>query len=170
MAMQQFEPMGELRRMEEMMNRLWRNMSRGDGEGNEAWVVPLDVLEQGDNIVIKASLPGVDPNNVQVTIENSVLMIKGSTEQETHEGHGNYFMKERRTGTFYRSLRLPDTIDPDRAESFYENGVLTIRFPKAEDKRARQIPVKAGQSQQSMQSPQQGEQPQQQTEGSQRAA
>ena len=144
MVLQRWDPIGDPRRMEENMYRLLRTVGGRDilGEGAESWVVPLDVVQEGENIVVRASLPGVRPEDVQVTIEDDVVTIKGESavEQETKEG--NYLMRERRTGSFHRSLRLPDTVDTANADSSYRHGVLTISFPKQEAKKAKRLEVK----------------------------
>ena len=144
MVLQRWDPIGDLRRMEENMNRLWRTVGARDivGEGAESWAVPLDVVQEGENIVVRASMPGIRPEDVQVTIEDDMLTIKGESavEQETKEG--NYLMRERRTGSFHRSLRLPDTVDTAQADSSYRHGVLNISFPKQEAKKAKKLEVK----------------------------
>ena len=115
MVLRRWEPFRELRQMQENMDRLWRNFGSGGGEeGNvENWAIPLDVVQQGDNIVVKASVPGVNPEDIDVSIENDVLIIKGQTKEEHEHQEGNYLMRERHSGSFYRALRLPDTVDSD---------------------------------------------------------
>jgi HSP20 family protein len=110
----------------------------------ESWSVPLDVVQEGDNIIVQASLPGVNPEDVQVTIEENVLTIKGQTKMEYERKDGSYLMRERRTGSFHRSLRLPDTVDTAKAEPYYEHGVLTVTIPKAEAKKAKQLTINVG--------------------------
>jgi HSP20 family protein len=149
MVMQRWEPFNELRRMEETMNRLWRGFT-GIGEerdGMESWALPLDVVQEGDRIVVHASVPGVRPDDIDVTFEEGVLTIKGRTQAEHEERQGQYLLRERRTGSFYRAIRLPETVDADKAESNYHNGVLTIAFPKQEAKKAKHLKVNAGASQ-----------------------
>ena len=80
----------------------------------EAWAAPLDVVADGDDFVVRASLPGVSPDNIQVSIEDNVLTIRGETASHFENTEGNYLMRERRSGSFHRSLRLPDTVDQDR--------------------------------------------------------
>jgi HSP20 family protein len=118
--------------MQENMDRLHRSFGHGEGEaGNvENWAIPLDVVQQGDNIIVKASVPGVNPEDLDVSIENDVLIIKGQTKEERGHQEGNYLMRERRSGSFYRALRLPDTVDSDQAQPHYEHGVLSITFPR----------------------------------------
>ena len=141
----QFNPFSELRQMQENMDRMWRRFGTTGGDdhsGIEAWAAPLDVAADGDDFVVRASLPGVAPENIQVSIEDNVLTIRGETASHFETTEGSYLMRERRSGSFHRSLRLPDTVDQDKAEPRYEHGVLTITLPKSEAKKAKQFDVK----------------------------
>ncbi len=143
MVMRRWDPFIELRRMQENMDHLWRGFSQPSG-GNgemEGWAIPLDVVQDGDNIVVQASLPGVSPSDLNVTMENDVLTIRGRSAGENEHQEGKYLMRERHTGSFHRSLRLPDTLDVDKANTTYDQGVLTIAFPKIEAKQARHLPI-----------------------------
>lgn len=145
MVMRRWEPFRELRRMEDDMNRLWRAFGGGNGiEDVERWAVPLDVVEEDNHIMVKATLPGVKPEDIEVTMEEGILAINAETKEEHEEKKDNYLLRERRSGKFHRTLRLPDTVDSEKAESRYEHGILTISFPKAEAKKARRLEVKAG--------------------------
>ena len=140
-----FSPFGELRQVQDNMDRMWRRFGtfhHGDSGGMEAWAAPLDVVANGDDFVVRASMPGVAPDNINVSIEDNVLTIRGETASSFESTEGSYLMRERRSGSFHRSLRLPDTVDHDKAEPRYEHGVLTITLPKAEAKKARQFDVK----------------------------
>src|ERR687895_2037170 len=150
MVLRRWEPFRELRQMQENMDRMWRNFGSGGGEaGNvENWAIPLDVVQQGDNTIVKAGVPGVNPEDIDVSIENDVLIIRGQTKEEHERQEGNYLMRERRSGSFYRALRLPDTLDSDQAQSHYEHGVLSITFPRMESKRARRLQITSGQGSQ----------------------
>ena len=146
MIMRRWDPFIELRRMQENMDHLWRGFSHptgGDAE-MEGWAIPLDVIQEGDNIVVHASMPGVNPSDLNVTIENDVLTIRGRTSGETERKEGNFLMRERHSGAFHRSLRLPDTLDLDNACTNFEHGVLSISFPKVEARQARQLPINVG--------------------------
>ena len=145
MVLQKWDPFVEMRNMQENMNRLWRGFgSRDNDNGIESWAVPLDVVQEGDNIVVHASMPGIKPDDINVTVENDVLTIKGESKSETEQRNGNYLMRERRVGSFHRSLRLPDTVDSEHAETKYEHGVLTVTFPKLEAKKAKKLEIKSG--------------------------
>ena len=141
--LQRWEPFRDLRRVDHMMNRLRRgHFVNGYGETNK-WAVPLDVVEEDDNIIVRATLPGVSPDDIDVTLENEVLTINAETETATEERKENYLVRERRAGKFHRTLRLPDTVDSEKVDTKYENGILEITFPKAEAKKARRLSIKA---------------------------
>ena len=147
--MQRWDPFSELRQMQDTMDRMWRRIGNNPGGTSdspeiEAWAVPLDVIRKGEDTVIRASMPGVDLADIQVSIEDNVLTIRGHTAERHQEGDANYLMRERRTGSFHRALRLPDSVDPDKVQPHYEHGVLTITVPKAEAKKARQLQVQVG--------------------------
>ena len=146
--LQRWDPFNELRQMQDTVDRMWRRVGHvpgaADGQDIEAWAVPLDVSRKGDDTVIRAYLPGVAPEDIQVSIEDNVLTIKGQTAEQHQDEEGAYLMKERRTGSFHRALRLPDSVDQDKLQPHYDHGVLTITVPKAEEKRARQLKVQVG--------------------------
>ncbi len=146
MVLRRWDPFRELRQMQENMDRMWRNFAPEGGEAGdvENWAIPLDVVQQGDNIIVKASVPGVNPEDIDVSIENDVLIIRGQTKEEREHQEGNYLMRERRSGSFYRALRLPDTLDSDRAQPHYEHVVLSITFPRMESKRAKRLQITSG--------------------------
>lgn len=144
MVLQRWEPFRELRRMEETIDRLWRGSGlRGVHEGANGWAVPLDVAQEGDDIVVRASIPGAKPEDINVSIEEGLLTIEGGSETEHEQRDGSFLMRERRAGKFHRTLRLPDSVDADKAEPRFENGVLTINFPKLEAKKAKRLEIKA---------------------------
>ena len=144
MTLRRWEPFRELKTMEDTINRLWRGYGGESAEpAAEGWIVPLDVAREGDVFKVHASLPGVDPDNIDVSIEDNVLTIRAATHADAEKAEGEYLMRERRTGSFHRALRLPDTVDTERIQPGYKNGVLTITIPKAEAKKARQFKVVA---------------------------
>ncbi len=146
MTLRRWDPFSEMRRMQENMDQLWRGLAPASGASPEmeSWAIPLDVVQEGDEITVHASLPGVNPADINVSIENDVLTIRGRSAGERERREGNFLMRERHTGFFHRSLRLPDTLDTDKAQPRYDNGVLTIAFPKLEAKQARQLTITVG--------------------------
>lgn len=143
MILQPWSPFRELRRIDDRMNHLWRGFGHypvDDGE-DERWSLAVDVIEEEDKLLVNASVPGIKPEDIDVTIEDDVLTIKGETTTTSEVKEETYRLRERRTGSFYRTLRLPDTVDTDKAATAYENGVLTITLPKAEAKKAKHLTV-----------------------------
>ena len=107
-----------------------------------AWAPSLDVSETEKEIIVSAELPGMEEKDVDVSIQNGVLTIKGEKKEEK-EGKNVYRM-ERRYGAFQRSVEIPSEIDKDKAEASYKNGVLTVKLPKtkAAQQEAKKVPVK----------------------------
>lgn len=106
-----------------------------------AWVPPVDVLEQPEAIRIMAELPGVKPEDVKISVEGNVLTVHGTKQQVAEERTERVHRYERTYGAFERTFTLPATVDAEHIKAGYENGVLTITLPKAEQAKPRQIAV-----------------------------
>ena len=142
MVLQRWDPIFDFRRT---MNRHRRatGLAHLDNEKRE-WAIPLDVVEEEDELLVRASIPGVKVDDIDVSIENRVLTIKAETKSEAEHKEGGYLVRERRTGSFLRSLRLPESVDSDKAKTSYNDGVLTVNLPKAESKKAKHLKIEAG--------------------------
>lgn len=116
-----------------------RLVAREPDEG----LFPIDLYETDDEVVVKASLPGVKPEDVKVSVEGAVLSIKAEAEDEDTDEQTAYYRHERRSGAFHRALRLPTRVDAEGASADFEHGVLNLRLPKAADVRPKTIEVKA---------------------------
>ncbi len=103
----------------------------------------LDVKENEDGYTVKASVPGVSPDDVEITLEDDVLTIKGSVQEDETIEEENYHLRERRFGSFSRSIRFPVAINAESVEATYENGILTLNVPKAEEVKPKRITIKA---------------------------
>lgn len=103
----------------------------------------LDVYEDKDNLVIEAQLGGIDPEKVDVSIENNVLTIKGESEKKSEVDDKNYYRKEIRRGSFYRSIALPTKVDGDKAAAVNEDGVLKVSIPKLLEVKAKTIKIQS---------------------------
>jgi HSP20 family protein len=104
----------------------------------------LDMYETDDNLVVEASLPGFKPDEVDISVVGNTLTIKGEHEErQEEEKEGKYHFRERRYGSFQRSVSLPADVNSDRAEASFENGVLKLTLPKQEESKPRRIQVKA---------------------------
>jgi HSP20 family protein len=106
--------------------------------------VPVDLSETDDAIEVKAALPGVKPEEVEITVANDVLTIKAVHKEETEEKKREFYRREIRYGAFHRALSLPVSVDADKAEARFENGVLRLVLPKADSIRPKQIRVASG--------------------------
>ena len=104
----------------------------------------VDVLEKNGNLILKAELPGMEEKDIELTLEGSVLTLKGQRKLDEKEERDNYRRIESYYGSFSRSFSLPDTADRDKIKADYKNGVLTITMPKAENTKPKQIKVKMG--------------------------
>jgi HSP20 family protein len=103
----------------------------------------LDVYETADSVVVKTSVAGVKPEEIDITITGDLLTIKGETKTEEKVEEANYIRQERRYGTFQRSVQLPGSLVTDKAQATFENGVLTLTIPKSEQSRPKTIKVEA---------------------------
>jgi HSP20 family protein len=111
------------------------------GTITSTWFAPTDVSEDENNLQISMELPGVEPDDVRLSLENNILTIRGEKRQRSEEDNERIHRFERTYGLFERTFALPNTVDPDKIEARYENGVLLVRIPKAERARPREIRV-----------------------------
>ena len=101
----------------------------------------LDIYETNEELVVKAAIPGVDPKDVDISVEEDVLTIRGSYETRDDVSEDHYHRRELRSGNFLRSLRLPPTVEPANATATFENGLLKLSMPKKQEARARSIKI-----------------------------
>lgn len=109
----------------------------------EEWDVALDVAETDDNFIVKATVPGVNPDDMEITLENNVLTLKGEAKSDEDIEDTDYHIRERRFGFFSRSIRFPTAVNGDKVEATYNNGVLTLTVPKIEEVKPKRIAIKA---------------------------
>jgi HSP20 family protein len=135
---------GELNRLVEHYWPAWAPnfpFSASDERAAVAWVPAVDLYETGDEVVIEADLPGVDPGAIDLTVDGRVLTLRGE-KPESGPGEGSArALRERRFGTFMRQVMLPSEVDITAVKAQSKNGVLTVRLPKAETARVRQVPI-----------------------------
>lgn len=108
-----------------------------------SWSLALDVAEKGDEFTVKASLPGIDPEELNVTLEDNVLTVQGEIKEDETIEEETYHIRERRFGSFSRSLRFPVPVDANGIVAEYHNGVLTLTVPKAEEVKPKRIEIKS---------------------------
>ena len=143
MALTRWDPFGEMTSLRQAMDRLVDQSFIGSHRGGEimAGSVPLDVIERDDAIVVRASLPGVKPDDVDLSVHRNVLTIRGEMGGESERLEGQYRHRERWQGSFSRSVSLPSDVNADACEARFEDGVLTVTLPKSEQARSKRINV-----------------------------
>lgn len=109
--------------------------------GTGDFLPPLDVYQDRDNVIAELSVPGIDPEKIDISIENDVLTISGSSEDKREIKREDYYRKEVRSGNFSRSVVLPMSVKGDNAQAHYEKGVLTITMPKEEAVKPKKVSV-----------------------------
>ena len=143
MALVRWSPVGQLAGMEvERLNRMFSELYQGNLSGD--WSPSVDIYEaENHDLVIKAELPETKREDISVTFEDSVLILKGERKLDPEVKRESYQRIERRYGSFTRSFTLPTTVDASRINASYKDGVLTIRLPQREEAKAKQITVNA---------------------------
>ena len=133
--------------LQDQINRLFTDaFDRTEGESNlTAWAPAVDINENGHELVVKADLPGIDPKELDIRVENNVLSIRGERKFEKKVDQDNYLRVERTYGSFSRSFSLANTVNPEGIKADYQNGVLTLVVPKREEAKPKQIKVNVGQ-------------------------
>jgi HSP20 family protein len=145
MSIVRWEPFTDMLSLREAMDRLFEESVVRPGSrlmtphGGD---LALDVYETPDEIVVTAALPGVQPEEVDITITGDVLTIKGETKSETKVEKANYLRQERRYGVFARTIALQAPIQADKADAKFKDGVLTLSIPKADEAKPKSIRVK----------------------------
>jgi HSP20 family protein len=140
MAIMRWDPFREMTQVQNRFDRLWGSVL---ADRQESWLPAVDVYDTKDAVVLKAELSGMDPGDIQIEVEDNVLTIKGERKFEEKIDEGRYYRVERRFGSFERSLALPQGVRPDDIQADYEDGILVVRVPKAEEEKPRKIEVKA---------------------------
>ena len=133
------------RAVEEMFNELWRNWPTSwlSDTSRPMWRPAMDVIENENDYTVRIDLPGMKPEDVKVEIEDHVLTISGEMGDTVEREGDRYHYRERRYGAFQRSVQLPNTVDTEKIEANFENGVLNIVLPKLPQAQPKQIEVKA---------------------------
>jgi len=146
MTMIKYDPFRELRSLQDEVNRLFNTGVSRSENGEDimrgAWSPSVDIFENKDKIVLEAELAGMKPEEVDISIENNIITLKGERKFEKTEDKDNYHRVERSYGSFVRSFTLPRTVVSDEAEASFNNGVLSVTLPKREEAKARKIEIK----------------------------
>ena len=133
------DPVDEFRQMNELFDRLFSAPRTSEARGS--WALPIDILEQDNALVVRAAVPGVRPEELDVQVEKNVLTIRGEIRSLSESSEAKVYRREVATGAFSRSIRLPENLNTEQAEASFENGMVTIRLPKIEEPKPQSIKV-----------------------------
>ena len=147
MAIVRWEPVRELSNLQTEMNRLFNTFFEpGNGESVRRWAPAMDLMEAEDHLVLKADLPGLAEDDVQIEIRDNVLTISGERKGEHEEKRNGYYRVERSFGSFARSLTLPEGVDVENIDASFDKGVLEVKIPKPEQRKPRRISIGKGEA------------------------
>ena len=145
MAIVRFEPFRDLltsqREYVRLLKEAFSPMSGETEVSTRAWAPPVDIYETEDAIVLKAELPGIDPKDVEVRVEDNTLYLKGERNYEKEVKEQNYHRVERSYGSFARSFSLPNSINAEKVKAEYKDGLLTLTMPKREEAKPKTIKI-----------------------------
>jgi HSP20 family protein len=150
MALIRWEPAAELNTIQNEMNRLFNTFfdqpaanGRG-GASSRRWVPAMDLVETADHYVLRADLPGLTDDDINIQLEDNVLTISGERKTQHEQHEQGYYRIERASGSFARSLTLPEGVQSDNVQAHFDRGVLEIRISKPEQKKPRQVQITLG--------------------------
>jgi HSP20 family protein len=144
MSMDRWDPFREMLTLREAMDRLFQQSVAGTGQllsSVRGELVPIDVIEHDDSYEVRASLPGVKPEDLEIVVQGERLTVRGQVKSVEERRDENWLMREQRTGTLQRSITLPSPVHSDKAEARLEHGILNLRLPKAQEARPRRIAI-----------------------------
>jgi HSP20 family protein len=144
MTIVRWEPLRELGTLQTEMNRLFNTVfdsPGGNGGTLRRWMPAMDLLETADHFVLRADLPGMSEQDVNIELEDSTLSISGERKTEHEDTQEGYYRVERASGSFQRSLTLPKGVDPEAVTASFDRGVLEVRIPKPEARKPRKIAI-----------------------------
>lgn len=142
MMLARWDPFHDLMRLSDRLNRVVADSSRSaDDQTFGAWAPAVDIFERGDNLVLRAELPGVDRNDIDVRAENGILTLRGERHRDAEIDEASAYRLERAYGSFTRSFTLPRTVDASKIEAHYRDGVLEVVLPKVEAAKPKRVEI-----------------------------
>ena len=144
MAIVKVDPFREFAAMQDRMNRLFGNVYLRDEDTgfHGSWTPAVDIFETpAHDLVLRAELPGINREDIEVSVENGTLVIRGEKKFDPEVKEEHYRRVERSYGTFHRSFTMPSTVDPNKVSADYKNGVLTVKLPFREEAKPRTVNV-----------------------------
>ena len=152
MALVRWEPVRELTSLQNEMNRVFSSFfdspAGGNGQSLRRWVPAMDLVETEEHFVLRADLPGLGTEDVNIEVEDNVLTVSGERKVEHETQREGFYRVERASGAFRRSLTLPDGVNLDDIAASFDKGVLEIHIPKPEERKPRKVSIAVGGAQQ----------------------
>jgi HSP20 family protein len=133
-----WRPFAELEDLRGRIDRMFSEIGNGDPR---EWTLPLDIIERDDRYVLRANVPGVNPDDVKIEVEENVLTVSAEHEESAEEKKDNYIRRERRYGSFSRSVTLPKGVDADKVEATCKDGVVEVTFPKPQKEERKAVTI-----------------------------
>lgn len=137
---------GGLRPFRSGMDDFWNRFfeERPQVEQARGWSPDIDVFESDSRVTVRAELPGMEADDIHVEVSQDLLVLRGEKKAEEEEKEGRFYCRERYAGSFHRSFQLPSSVQSEKVDAEFKNGVLTIRIPKSEQSRQKRIKIKSG--------------------------
>lgn len=133
-----FSPITREGRGDTLLDHFWPEWAE---DVENEWIPRMDFSEKDGNYYVTAELPGLDKEDIELSVEGEYLTVSGKKEEKEEKEEGNYYLKETRAGSFKRTFKLPGKIDENKVDATYKDGVLTVKIPSEEDSEARKIEV-----------------------------
>jgi HSP20 family protein len=137
-ALTRWDPFTELADLRSRFDRMFEGL----GDGERRWTLAIDVHREGDNLVLKADVPGIKPEEVKIEVEDDVLTVSGEHEERKEEKEKDYVRRERRYGSFHRSIALPAGVDPNQINANTRDGVLEVTIPLPKETKKETVEIK----------------------------
>lgn len=150
-TLSRWNPIREMQALQSQFDRLFepfgtRLVAQPDEWASTTWAPPVDIEESNDTLFVRAEVPGVKPEDIDIRFENGVLTIRGERKFENATNDRNFHRVERAYGSFVRSFTLPSSVDADHASARYENGILELAMPKRDEAKPRRIEIKSSET------------------------
>lgn len=142
-----WDPFREMLSMRRTMDRLIEGTMNEEEGTLPEWGLALDVVENEESYLVKASVPGIKPENLDITFNKGLLTIRGEIKDETDTTKGQYHLRERRYGSFSRTISIPSSVEAEKIDADYKDGILVLKLPKSEETKPKRIPIRGGESQ-----------------------
>ncbi len=137
-----WDPFREMLSMRRTMDRLIEGTMNEEEGALAEWGLALDVVEDEEAYLVKASVPGIKPEDLDITFNKGLLTIRGEIKDESDTTKGQYHLRERRYGSFSRTISIPSSVEAEKIDADYKDGILTLKMPKSEETKPKRIPIR----------------------------